>query len=83
MWRSLERIPSWSGQEGRCSLPVLWQKKMETVICCGHVPFHLYCMFWNSLSFQALWLLIGESGPGTFSGMAGYLVLAAVVTGLA
>ena len=56
-------------------------KKMETVISLENVPFHFYCMFGNSPSFQALWLLIGVSVHGACFGMACYLVSAAVVTG--
>ena len=56
-------------------------KKIEMVICSGNAPFHLCCMFGNSLSFLVLWLLMRVSDHGAFFGTAGYLDLTAAVTG--
>ena len=39
-------------------------KKMEMVICSGNVPFHLCCMFGNSLSFSTLEAFDKSKWPG-------------------
>ena len=56
-------------------------KGMEMVICSRSAPFHLCCMFGNSLIILLLWPLLGVSGHDVFFGMAGYLDLAVVVIG--
>ena len=37
MWESLERIPSWQSQRGRCSLTFLWQKGRRWSLVFGSV----------------------------------------------
>ena len=69
-------MPSWSGQEGRCSLPVLRRSFVF-----GNVLFHLSCMFGSFLIFLTFCLWIAASGLVACSGMAGFLVSAAMVVG--
>ena len=57
-------------------------REMETVTCVGSVPFHLYCMLGSFLNLHLLCPWIVANGPVAFSGMAGCLVLVAVVKGV-
>ena len=64
VWESLERLPSWQGQEGRRSLSVLWRRGMVMVTCSGSVlsPLPPSSMFGNFLNLLVLCLWIVANG---------------------
>ena len=57
-------------------------RKMEMDTCFGSVPFHLYRMLGSFLSLLTSCLRIVLHGLVAYSGMAGCLVLVAVVAGV-
>ena len=66
VWESLERIPSWQGQEGRRSLSVFVERGMVMVTCSGSVLSPLLLSFSMSGSCPNLplsCLLIVANGP--------------------
>ena len=69
MWGSVERSPSWQGQEGRSSYKDFAVKVMVMDIFSGSAPFPPSNMPGNFLSSLLKCLLIAANGLGVFFGM--------------